>query len=94
MTCFPTLNQDLGPDFLQSRRESFTHALLFEEFLHFLLGGIVLMQELLDKNDFFCPSRPMNCGDSLITSSMPTHRRERPKSASSPRSKNSNSLPS
>ena len=57
MTCFPTLNQDLGPDFLQSRRKLFTHALLFEEFLHLLLGGIVLMQELLDKNDFFLPEQ-------------------------------------
>jgi hypothetical protein len=44
------LNQDLGPDFLEGLRESFTHPFLFEEFPHFLFGGVVLTQDLPDEN--------------------------------------------
>jgi hypothetical protein len=51
------LNQDLGPDFLQSRRETFAHPLLLEEFLHLLFGGVVLMQDLLDQDDFPLPEQ-------------------------------------
>ena len=57
MTRFSMLNQDLGPDFLQSRSESFTHPLLLEEFLHFLFGGVVLMQDLLDEDDLPLPEQ-------------------------------------
>ena len=51
------LNQDFGPDLLQSRREPFTHPFLVEEFLHFLFGGVVLMQDLLDDDDFPLPEQ-------------------------------------
>ena len=55
MICFSMLNQDLSPDFLESRRESFTHPILLEEFLHFLFGRVVLMQDRLDEYDFPLP---------------------------------------
>jgi len=51
------LNQDLGPDFLESRHESFTHPILLEEFLHFLFGRVVLMQDRLDEDDFPLPEQ-------------------------------------
>jgi hypothetical protein len=57
MICFSMLNQDLGPDFLESRRESFTHPIFLEEFLHFLFGRVVLMQDLLDEYDFPLPQQ-------------------------------------
>jgi hypothetical protein len=46
------LNQDLGPDFLESRRKSFTHPILLKEFFHFLFGRVILMQDLLDEDNF------------------------------------------
>src|ERR1700730_1540366 len=78
MICFSMLNQDLGTDFLESRHESFTHPILLEEFLHFLFGRVVLMQELLDEDDFPLPEQTNELrrfGHHILHVA---HRRERP----------------
>jgi len=49
-----------------------------EEFLHFLFGGVVLMQDLLDEDDFPLPEQTNELRRFSHHILQPTHRWERP----------------